>query len=336
VGQVKGKVVITSLLTPETIRFVTHAGIRMMKFNLISRMKSSRVTKILGWVAVGISTAIASLWAWWGISENFHEGWYYESLLQNLSLMFAQYLSIAIIFILLTVVAIRWRRIGSAILTIAAAGLVLFFSGFGVAASALIIPPLLIIGLLFWFGRPDPKRLATMIVVIVPIIIIIGFGIPNGISVSQRLNDGNLDARLVDGKGVSLIWAPSGPGWPEHGVPWDEAKDICKYLSEDGMVVEDVPQNIWRLPTADEIVRSMTLKGVNAGGIWDPENEKATYEINPDKETPLWNPHSQIIYYWTSTELNADRAYIVVYDGKVFIRNKAGMGSQGFRAVKYY
>jgi len=295
---------------------------------------SHKVRKILGWVAVGISTAVASLWAWWGISENFHEGWYYESIVQNLSLMFAQYLSIAIIFVLLTVVAIRWRRIGSAILTIAAVGLVLFFSGFGVAASALIIPPLLIIGLLFWFGRPKPKRLAVMIVVIIPIIIIIGFGIPHGNRVSQRLNDGNLDARLVEGDTISLVWAPDGPGWPDQGVPWDEANDICQYLSEDGMIVEDVPQNIWRLPTVDELVRSMTLKGVNAGGIWDYENGKAIYEIKPDKETPLWNPYSQIIYYWTSTELNADRAYIVVYDGKVFIRNKAGMGSLGFRAVK--
>lgn len=290
--------------------------------------------KVLGWVAVGTSTAIASLWAWWGVSENFHEGWYYESLVQNLSLMFAQYLSIAIIFILLTVVAIRWRRIGSAVLTIAAVGLMLFFSGFDVAASALIIPPLLIIGVLFWFGRPDPKKFAALLVVIIPIIIIIGFGIPNGIHVSQRLNDGNLDARLIGGEGVSLVWSPSGPGWPDHGVPWDEANRICQYLSENGMVVEDVPQNIWRLPTIDEVVRSMTLHGENAKGIWDSEIEKAIYEITPDKETPLWNPYSQVIYYWTSTELNDDRAYIVVYDGKVFTRNKTGMGSLGFRAVK--
>ena len=283
---------------------------------------------------MGTSTAIASLWAWWGVSENFHEGWYYKSLAQNLSLMFAQYLSIAIIFILLTVVAIRWRRIGSAVLTIAAAGLVVFFSGFGVAASSLIIPPLLILGLLFWFGRPDPKRVAALIVVIIPIIIIIGFGIPNGIRVSQRLNDENLGARLVEGNGVSLVWAPRGPGWPDHGIPWEEANEICRYLSEDGMVVEDVPQNIWRLPAVDDVVRSMTLHGLNAEGIWDAENVETIYEITPDKETPLWNPYSQVIYYWTSTELNEDRAYIVVYDGKVFTRNKTGMGSLGFRAVK--
>jgi hypothetical protein len=28
----------------------------------------------LGWVAVGLSSAIAALWAFWGILENFHEG----------------------------------------------------------------------------------------------------------------------------------------------------------------------------------------------------------------------------------------------------------------------
>ncbi|MFC1899794.1 DUF1566 domain-containing protein [Chloroflexota bacterium] len=290
--------------------------------------------KVLGWVAVGLSTAVASFWAWWGISENFHEGWYYESLTQNLSLMFVQYLSIAFIFVLLTVVAIRWRRVGSAFLTIAVVGLVLFFSGFGVAASVLIIPPLLIIGVLFWFGRPDPKRFAASIVIIIPVIIIIGFGIPSGIRVSQRLNDENLNARLIEENGLELIWAPSGPGWPDSGVPWDEANEICRYLSEDGLVVEDTAQNYWRLPTTDEVVGSMMLHGVNAEGIWDSENSKATYAIKPDKETPLWNPYSQIIYYWTSSELNEDRAYIVVYDGQVFTRNKAGMGSLGFRAVK--
>nr|NIV28242.1 DUF1566 domain-containing protein [Anaerolineae bacterium] len=62
--------------------------------------------RIVGWIAVGLSTAITCFWAFWGIAENFHEGWYYESLLSNLGLMFAQYLSPMLIFLAVTLVSI--------------------------------------------------------------------------------------------------------------------------------------------------------------------------------------------------------------------------------------
>ena len=52
-----------------------------------------RRQRILGWLAVGLSTALACFWALWGIIENFHEGWFYESFFSNLGLMFVQYLS---------------------------------------------------------------------------------------------------------------------------------------------------------------------------------------------------------------------------------------------------
>jgi len=294
-----------------------------------------KLNNILGWIAVGISTAIASFWAYWGIVENFHEGWYFESLLQNISLMFIQYLSFPIIFILLTLIAIRWRRIGGSILFVTAIGLGVFLSGAHFSVLALILPPLVILSLLFWFGRPAPRRYAYIIPVIIPVIIMFSLGIPNVVKVSQRLNDGDFNARLVEANGTELIWAPAGPGCPDHGVTWDEANRICKYLSSDGMVIEDTPQNIWRLPTVDEAVSSMTRRGANAGGIWNPETDKASYEIEPDKETPLWNPHSQIIYYWTSIEINEQRAYIVVYDGAVHSKNKRNADSLGFRAVKF-
>jgi len=44
-------------------------------------------TAIIGWTAVTLSTLISCSWAFWGIVENFDEGWYFESLLQNLGLM---------------------------------------------------------------------------------------------------------------------------------------------------------------------------------------------------------------------------------------------------------
>ena len=75
--------------------------------------------------------------------------------------------------------------------------------------------------------------------------------------------------------------------------------------------------------------------GENAGGVWDDAAQTARYEITPDKETPLWDTHSQIIYYWTQTQSGKGKAYIIVYDGGVFARNRDSVyGYLSFRAVK--
>ena len=55
-------------------------------------MKQFGKRQIVGWIAVGLSTAVTCFWAFWGIIENFHEGWYYESWFSNVELMFVQYL----------------------------------------------------------------------------------------------------------------------------------------------------------------------------------------------------------------------------------------------------
>ena len=110
---------------------------------------------------------------------------------------------------------------------------------------------------------------------------------------------------------------------------------MCDYLSEDGSTITSNPQDIWRLPTVDEAVRSMARHGVNSSGVWDAETAEATYETTPDKESPLWNIHSQVIYWWTATEVDEERAYIIVYDGKVWMRSKDfGPAYLGFRCVK--
>ena len=43
----------------------------------IPEMKDLDKRQIVGWIAVGLSTAITCFWAFWGIAENFHEGWWY-------------------------------------------------------------------------------------------------------------------------------------------------------------------------------------------------------------------------------------------------------------------
>jgi len=153
--------------------------------------------------------------------------------------------------------------------------------------------------------------------------------------VSQRLDDGNLEARLVQGNDVDLIWAPAGPGWPSSGLNWHEAQQVCQQLDENGLTLAPVQQYIWRLPTVEEAVRSMARQGLNSGGEWDPETAIASYKTTPDKESPLWNIHSQVIYWWTATEIDDQKAYIIVYDGKAWPRFKnISPAYLGFRCVK--
>ena len=289
----------------------------------------------MGWVAVGVSTVIACFWAFWGIVENFHEGWYFESLLSNLGLMFAQYLSPMLIFMVVTLVSIFWSRFGGGLHVIFALLAVWFFQAFSNAATFLIILPLIGMGLLYWNGRIEPKKLAVSVSIGLPLLTLIIAGIEPVIRVSQRFDDGNLRARVVHGNGVDLTWAPDGPGWPREGTNWHEANQVCKYLKRDGLSISSSAQNIWRLPTVDEAVRTMSRHGQNSGGIWNADTGKAAYETTPDKESPLWNIYSQVIYWWTATEVNEDRAHIIVYDGKVWPRDKElSPAYLGFRCVK--
>jgi hypothetical protein len=126
-----------------------------------------------------------------------------------------------------------------------------------------------------------------------------------------------------------------GPGWPREGADWYDAQQACEYLSADGLTLAPVAQDIWRLPAVEEAVRSMARHGQNSGGVWDPASAQDTYQTRPDKESPLWNVHSQVIYWWTSTEADRDHAYSIVYDGKVWPRSKEfGPAYLGFRCVK--
>ena len=290
---------------------------------------------LLGWIAVGLSTIITCFWAFWGIIENFHEGWYFESWLSNLGLMFVQYLSPMLIFMGLTLISIFWPRFGAVLHFIFALLATWFFRAFSNPVMFLLIAPLIGFGALYWFGRPQPRKLAVALAVGFPILILIISSIEPVLRVSQRIDQDNLQAQLVSGNGVELIWAPDGPGWPRAGTSWDEAQRACLYLGEDGLALAPTPQEIWRLPTVDEAVRSMARHGHNSGGEWDEEFTKATYDTTPDKESPLWNIYSQVIYWWTSMEVDDERAYIVVYDGRVWPRTKQlSQDYLGFRCVQ--
>ena len=283
---------------------------------------------IIGWVTLAISILTACFWAYWGIIENFHEGWYHTTLRQNLVLMLLQYLAPVIITIVLSLVAIFRHKIGA-----------LLFLGIGIYLSSFVNNPIasvpfIILGALHWFSDFSPKKWKYRLVIFLPFLTLIICGIEPVMRVSGRMNDGDFGSRKISQNGVSLVWAPQGIGWPTDGVNWHEADSICSYLTEDGLSLAAKPQNIWRLPTVDEAAKSMQRHGLNAKGKLNAEGIPE-YEVKPDKETPLWNPHSKVIYWWTKTEINEKHAYIIVYDGKIWKRRKGFSANYlGFRAVK--
>jgi hypothetical protein len=308
---------------------------------------------ILGWLAVGIAAILSSLWAFIGAYESFHEGWYFDSLAENLVLT-AKYLGLPLIFIGLAAAALRLPRVGAILCP-------LFGIGFWVWALAtrkspsfnfalvfvFMTLPLTILGILFWLGRPRPSRRAYAITILLPVLVAAVFAAEPVTRIARRIDDGNRGMRIVQGNGLKLIWAPQGPGWPNpdphdtlwitewRGPTWEEAQRVSRYLSADGMSVASTPQNIWRLPTIEEAVRSMTRHGQNCSGAWDSVNSRASYSMKPDKESPLWNSHSVIIYLWTSSEYNSGRAFSIDFNGNTYRRNKTlNWGSQGFRAVR--
>lgn len=298
----------------------------------------TRKKTVAGWAGVSLTLIISGVWAYWGAVENFHEGWYAASIWENLFLFLFQYLLIAIIFILLALIALKWKKIG-AIMHLLAGGFCFYFfsrSSFQVV-GLLITLPFLALGALYFFGEPKPQKWARRLILFVPLVIILAISIPKGIKVSKRLDDGDFGARVVEGNGVTLIWATRGPGWPDEGVSWEEAQELCKYLSEDGTTIMETEQNIWRLPTVEEAVRSMMLHGENAGGVWYAEEEKTIYDRTPEKESPLWDVHSKVIYYWTADTATDDsgQAYIIVYHGGVYQKKKTdNQAYLSFRAVK--
>lgn len=284
---------------------------------------------------------VSCSWTIWGTVENFHEGWFSKTLFENL-LWTLLYLSGAILWTLLGVVAIKWPRVG-------AVGVMITGIAFGIFVLRILTHITLIavlswlpfmgafglIGVLWWFGSPQPKKLAILLSIGLPLLAFVICAAEPVYRISQRFDDGYRGARVIKGNGVELVWAPEGPGWPAKGGGYLDAVQRCKMLTLDGETLAATPQNIWRLPTVDEVARSMTRKGRNAGGYWDPARKVTEFKITPDKEAPLWNPYTGIIYWWTCSLDAKGNLYRMVFDGTAGpLARNFKMGSLGFRAVR--
>ena len=289
--------------------------------------------RFVGWAALTVSLAVVSFLGFWGIQENFHQGWHHPALLMRLVMTLA-YLSPMFLFMGLSLASLRWPRIGL-VLHSALAVFALWFFSASPAAVQMIAVPAVVIGLAYFWGRPQNLRLAVELLVAAPLLVVLVSGAAPAWKVATRVDDGDRGRRRLTANGVDLIWAPAGPGWTTQGVDWHEAMRRSRHLTEDGRTLADSPQNIWRLPTVEQVVRSHCRHGENCGGRWDESTGKATYIVTPDKESPLWDVHSAIIYWWTSTEVGDDQAYFVCFNGVARPRRKSmAMGSHGFRAVR--
>lgn len=290
-------------------------------------LQQFRWDRIAGWAAVILSVTILCFWAFWGINENFHEGWYDRNVWKNVALMFIQYLSPVLILLLPTLAALKWPRWSLVFFSVPAVMVWGFFGFRNSVAARMVVAPLLLMGVLYQLGRPEPRKWAFRAVVGLPLLTTIVCGAVPGWRAIGRLDDGNYGARRVEGNGVTLVWAPEGPGWPDNYASWWDAEENCKRLTPDGHALATSPQNIWRLPTVDEAVRSMTYRGKNAGGLWEAPTATAKYRSWPDKDSPLWKPHSQVIYWWTDTQVDEKRAYRIAYNGQVYAFPKKGWGN---------
>jgi len=193
-----------------------------------------RRTSMVGWLAVGISTIITCLWAFWGTFEAFHEGWYFELLRENL-ICTTQYLALMLIFLVLSVIPLRWPRTGAMLYQAFGIGLFVWIcmTRRVLTLSAVIgmlpmtLPPLFV-GILFWTGRPKPVNRAYRISVFLPLIVTALCAIEPVTRIAGRVDDGDCGVRVIEGNRVKLIWAPEGPGFmgsgrlpaTERSFPW--------------------------------------------------------------------------------------------------------------------
>lgn len=311
----------------------------------------------------------------------YHEGWWGPFYIRLI------YLIPGSAFLLLTLAGIKWPRMGGWLIVVIGGLFTIFFMDIHFVdgrltadrdlTGALVSVPLVFLGVLLLIeGRNQKRRIAQgwtphpkwwrrnlwyLLAVAFPLLILIGMSAVNLPMVLSRKDDGDRGIRLIEGNGVSLVWAPEGPGWnwmqDYGGYPsWNMVAlygldpvgmgekpgfdyrageyastaemaeyNLCLYLSLDGLTLENEVQNIWRMPTVNDYARSFTRDGENAGCLWDGiSQDQMTCETNPNKETPLWAPDLSPIYYWAAEEYNDSQAYFVSYNGWVNATIKTG------------
>jgi hypothetical protein len=340
--------------------------------------------RLPGYIATGLMTLTTTPWVFWGTAEMYYEGW------GNPFPTPLVYLIPGAVCLIATALVLTWPRVagwfllvGGALFTAWILALQVRRAGelnlWAVLSYLPLSGTIVLAGVLFTIeGRHRQRRVPHPKWHLRNLHYLVAFGVPALafliVSTVQlpvvlaRVDDGDRSARRIEGNGVTLVWAPAGPGWnwkqPWGGYPsWDsialygvapiglegkpadgdahategnmEATGLCRYLSEDGLTLMNAPQDIWRMPTADEVVRSLVQRGQHAGCRWNGDGGKLACRVRPDKETPLWAPDQPPIYYWTATESDRGEAWYVSYNGHAGDQPKDwGNPRHGYRCIR--
>jgi Flp pilus assembly protein protease CpaA len=159
-----------------------------------------------------------------------------------------------------------------------------------------------------WGGYPSWQNLAL-------------YGVPP-VSLGDKLGYGRED---------------DGDGKIHYATEEDMAQtNLCLYLNTKGTALMAEPQQIWRMPTTDEMVRSLIRHGENAGCAWLGEfRERVECDRIPKKESPLWATDHPAVYYWTADAHSESLGYFVAYNGTVNTSHKTGGNPRhSYRCVK--
>jgi len=317
-----------------------------------------------GHLACALATVVGTVAAVTSVYSYFYEGWG-----QGVAAA-ARYLAAAVLVVASSAAAMRWPRVGGTVCLAGAClagGWWLWRQAAASGLSAIVVytavvffaPLLLLGGLLLLDARHRQRQAAegakpptawwrrhyrVALVVGLPILAVVIGPARQLPELLARYDDGLRGARTIAGNGVRLTWAPHGPGWNQRQADGDyfsweaiaqhggTGAGLCGHLSEDGMSLLPTPVRVWRLPTADEVVRSLTRGGTNAGCTWDGRPGHARCARPPDKETPLWAPDQAAIYYLTSDRTDGQHVLGVNYTGGVTPhRRTSGIG---YRCVK--
>lgn len=371
--------------------------------------------QLAGDIAIILLVIVTAFWAYWGVAEMYYEGWW-GPWINRLG-----YLLPGTAFLLLTLLIIRWPRLGGWLLILLGGAFTAFYWsvqfsrwGFSWPAFLAVFPVsglLVLLGVIFVFtGRARRQQSAaetpagatvndslpahrlrrqwrTLLAVGLPLLVLVAISAANLPIIFSRVDDGDRSAQLVAGNGVTLLWAPAGPGWgrgmldmgqddfqqPGGVLSWNDlafygrppvgveekpdlagqdcdstspagcatAADmtttgLCRYLSADGARLSDTPQDIWRMPTVAEMVRSLARHGDNAGCTWDGAADHADCQFTPDKEPPLWDPDGSAVYYWAADEFDRVEAYFINYNGNAVQTQPKSFGNarHGYRCVR--
>ena len=316
-----------------------------------------------GALASGLMIVFTTLWTFWGAAEMYHEGWWGAwtnrppylapvalTLLPTLvAFRWPRVGGSLIVLVGAFAMAMFGRGVAFIGLLIALVGAAFVVDGLRRASTPRT-----------WWHRRGRYLLAIGL----PALVFAAVSAARLPVVLTRVDDGDRSARRIEGNGLALVWAPEGPGWnwvqPWGGYPsWQSvalygvpplglgdkpgygrqdsgeyvyataedmaATNLCRYLSADGTALLDEPQDVWRMPTTDEVVRSLVRHGENAGCEWQGAiGRQARCDVPPDKESPLWATDQPAIYYWTADAYSQDEGYFAAYNGTVNTTRKSG------------